>query len=282
MSRQNEGGGLAWNALGLVTVAVGSALIGAVFLGPRFSRRGEPSEYRAAPSIPARLSPAATPAQEAPLMPGGETPVAAAEPEPSRSEADALDRVPEEGEDVPEVRIHDAGQPETAPRPPRERRSERAAEPDRPGREVAEAAVEPSKPRRRERRREQDRPRGGPAREETPAPVEAPAGEAQPPVVAAAPAAPPAAESEEATVYRVRVGRFAAREEAERIRERVARASGGDVSLIRVRGAWRVQVGAFRERGTADRVTEALRTHALEADVTEGKAALRKPSEPRP
>jgi cell division protein FtsN len=71
-------------------------------------------------------------------------------------------------------------------------------------------------------------------------------------------------------VYRVRVGQFKTRDEAEKIRQKLG-ADKDTASIIHAGDAYRVQVGAFRSRENADKAAGALRSRNYQPEVSPSK-----------
>lgn len=113
-------------------------------------------------------------------------------------------------------------------------------------------------------------PPAQPAPTPEPVPVPAPVPEApsSPPPAPPQPAPPPVAKPPApAVVYRVQVGAFLRRENAEN-RAAQLREDGFDAYISQSGGLFKVQVGAFAERENAVRVAAELRTRGYEVLIT--------------
>lgn len=64
--------------------------------------------------------------------------------------------------------------------------------------------------------------------------------------------------AEDQGVFKVRVGRFKSREEAEKVRDALIRSAGKEAFLVREGETYRLQVGAYKDRANADKVAEEL------------------------
>lgn len=110
-------------------------------------------------------------------------------------------------------------------------------------------------------------PRAAPSRPE--APLRPPAEPAATPAPSVpTPAAGPAAEPAPAGLFRVRVGAYKNQAEAEAARREANRTPGTAATIYRVGDTYRVQVGAFRKKENADRIAEQLRARNLPVEVT--------------
>ena len=87
---------------------------------------------------------------------------------------------------------------------------------------------------------------------------------------AAAERAPTAAQEDGSTVYRVRVGRYKTREEAEKVRDEINK-SGAASAVFLVGDSYRVQIGAYTTRARADEVAAELKARNYASEVDERK-----------
>jgi cell division protein FtsN len=82
------------------------------------------------------------------------------------------------------------------------------------------------------------------------------------------PVAPPVTAS--TPFFRVRLGRFSSRDEADRLRSEVERTGVGEVTIVRDGDAFAVQAGAYRARENAERVAAELRSRSFQPEVSQG------------
>jgi cell division protein FtsN len=69
-------------------------------------------------------------------------------------------------------------------------------------------------------------------------------------------------------LYRVRVGRYKTRDEADALREEVAKAAGVPASVVQIGEEYRLQVGAYRQKNYAERLARKLRSRNYQTDVS--------------
>jgi cell division protein FtsN len=257
-------GGVGGTVLGLLALGVCSSVFGAMVLGPGISKFTGKD-----PDLP-EVSKTEQRAARRPIF----EPDTDRDPRPERQDPDPGTRDESKSgdpeSDGPSTRP--MPEPEAIPVPPVE-----VSAPDKPARETSSKA-EPAA-RIEERRAPRSEKADTERRRETPrkprtnlkpepaasVPVEHPE---------SAPAAPDA-EGAAQRVYRIRVGRFSSREEAEKVRAEVDRASGGGASVYKIGETYRVQVGAYRRKENADRVSAALRSRSLQPEVDQTKATPR-------
>jgi cell division protein FtsN len=85
-------------------------------------------------------------------------------------------------------------------------------------------------------------------------------------------AAATAEEEDGSTVYRVRVGRYKTREEAEKVRDEINK-TGAASAVFLVGDTYRVQIGAYGTRARADEVAAELKARNYASEVDERKRA---------
>ena len=87
--------------------------------------------------------------------------------------------------------------------------------------------------------------------------------------VRVADAAPAETETEGAKLYRVRVGKFESREDAEKLRDELKQTAGVTAFLVKVPDGYRVQTGAYKHRSNAEKIAGNLRSHSYRPQVTQ-------------
>ena len=82
-----------------------------------------------------------------------------------------------------------------------------------------------------------------------------------------------AAEEDGSTVYRVRVGRYKTRDEAEKVRDEINK-TGAASAVFLVGNTHRVQIGAYTTRARADEVAAELKARNYASEVDERKRGV--------
>jgi hypothetical protein len=70
------------------------------------------------------------------------------------------------------------------------------------------------------------------------------------------------------TLFRVRVGRYESQEAAQRLLDEMSAAVGLGGSVVRIGSHYRVQVGAYASRANADKIADTLRSRSYTPDVS--------------
>jgi DedD protein len=273
-------GGAVRTALGLAALGTGAALVGAFLVGPQLKTKAPKGDSRMAssragsPNAETSETDEETRAPETSAAPATRDPGAKSHSKPGAKRSGKPERQPK-AEDAgrEEPAPEDADGEDAGPAPTRgstsEKRSEaasgsrRVAGADRPHRVSGngkdssddEDAAPPSRSTRSRPRDDGDEPphatalRSGKSRrssEET----------ASTPDTAG-----------EGTLYRIRVGHYQSKAEADEVRARLA-GSGIPASVVQQGKSFTIQAGSYRLKENADRVVDSLRQQQLKAEIT--------------
>lgn len=260
MAKRGKNGGVGGTALGLLALGFSSAVFGALVLGPRMNGFLGAEGKKAKPAAARQEARARRIAMDSPTRssrrraePRKNTQVAAV----PRTENRPVERAAEPEKKRAELERGVAAAEPAAPKPVETERARQEAEPAPVKMRV------PAEPRRR------SEPAAAKPDPETPK-AAAPAPEEKPAPAPIAPVSAPTAQEGEPAVYRVRVGRYKSRDEADKVRQALAK-EGRKPSVFLVGDTYRVQVGAFRSKTNAEKIAEGLRSRSYLTEVDETK-----------
>jgi cell division protein FtsN len=284
MAKRSNKGGIGSTALGFLALGFSSAVFGALVVGPRLaSALGEKEQTPVAPPGPRVSSrPQPKPAEDVPNVDDLVKNVKRAPEDPAAEEPKAKEEQPESALDKTEAKSAPT-KPEAKEEAPAEEPLRRSATPKRNPVAAPAEETEPTPPvvvKRQDPFEEEPATTKPsvpatmksvtPAARKSVAPVKPSGAALDKSPAAIVPTAPTAtaipAAGADAGTFRVRVGRYQTRAEAERVLGEMEKA-GSQGAVFLVGGTYRVQVGVFNSRSAAARISDALKAQNFPAEV---------------
>jgi cell division protein FtsN len=284
MAKRSNKGGIGSTALGFLALGFSSAVFGALVVGPRLaSALGEKEQTPVSPPTP-RVASRAVPtpsetvpnvddlvknAKRAPEEPAAAEPKAKEEQREATPEEPAANSAPSKRDTKDETPAADPERASSTPQRTAVAAPAEEAEPTPPvvikrhdPLEEEPATAKPSPPVTVKAATPAPRKTLAPIKTASPASDQSAAATLP---TTSAPAATPADGSDSGT-FRVRVGRYQTRTEAEKILGEMEKA-GSKGAVFLVGGSYRVQVGVFNSRSGATHISDALRAQNFPAEV---------------